>query len=139
MTRATTGGVVVVIGWMALCAPIWAASRMAAEGGADVTDAALGRYGLYPVIEKLARGAANFLGGWLEVPLGIHKRYSKDDAVTSMFAGFATGVVKGFVRTAVGLYELVTFPVPYPEDYAPILPTLEYLKHRDQREPLPLE
>jgi len=47
--------------------------------------------------------------------------------------------VKGAVRTAVGAYETVTFFLPYPEEFAPILPTLEYYQHSTKRKPLPLE
>jgi hypothetical protein len=39
----------------------------------------------------------------------------------------------------VGLYETVTFFLPYPEDFAPILPTLEYYNKSPGRRRLPLE
>ena len=32
-----------------------------------------------------------------------------------------------------------TFFLPYPEDFAPILPTLEYYKQGERHRPLPLE
>ncbi len=89
--------------------------------------------------EKLGRGVSNFLGGWLEIPLGIHKRYATSDTAGSLFTGTAVGAFKGLVRTGVGAYETVTFFLPYPEDFAPILPTLEYFQHHTRRKPLPLE
>ena len=105
----------------------------------DQVDELLLRYNLHPAFEKLGRGAANFLTGWMEVPLNIGYRYTPRDAATSMFTGAALGVMKGFVRTGVGLYEVVTFFLPYPENYAPILPTLDYFKRDQKREPLFLE
>ena len=105
----------------------------------DQVDELLLRYNLHPAFEKLGRGAANFLTGWMEVPLNIGYRYTPRDAATSMFTGAALGIMKGVVRTGVGLYEVVTFFLPYPENYAPILPTLDYFKRDQKREPLLFE
>lgn len=105
----------------------------------DKTDEVLLRYNLYPALEKLGRGVANTLGGWLEFPLNIQKRYTKADTAASLFTGAAVGLVKGAVRTGVGVYEVVTFWLPYPEHYAPILPILEYFKHSEPRQELLLE
>ena len=41
------------------------------------------------------------------------------------WAGFTWGLLRGvgygFIRTAGGVYETVTFPVPAPADYRPIM------------------
>ena len=115
----------------------WA--QTSAPPAEDRVDAAMGRYNLHPAIEKLSRGVANALGGWLEVPLNIGQRYSASDTAGSLFSGTVYGLVKGVVRTGVGLYETVTFLLPYPENFAPILPTLEYYQHTTKRQPLLLE
>ena len=108
--------------------------------GTDRTDEVLLRYNLHPAFEKLGRGLGNTVGGWLELPLNIQKRYAPGDAASSIFTGAVLGLVKGAVRTGVGAYEVVTFWLPYPEHYAPILPTLEYFNRADtRREPLLLE
>lgn len=107
--------------------------------GSDQVDQMMGRYNLYPAFEKLGRGSANALGGWLEIPLNIDQRFSKGDTVGSFFTGAAQGLVKGVVRTAVGVYEVATFFLPYPENFAPILPTLAYFQTHTKRKPLPLE
>ncbi len=107
--------------------------------GSDQVDQMLGRYNLYPAFEKLGRGCSNALGGWLEVPYNIDQRFSKSDTAGSFFTGAARGIVKGVVRTAVGAYEVVTFFLPYPENFAPILPTLPYFQKHTKRKPLPLE
>jgi len=105
----------------------------------DQVDELMTRYNLHPAFEKLGRGLSNAFGGWLEVPYNIDKHYAPGDTGGSFFTGTAHGLFKGLVRTGVGLYETVTFFLPYPEDYAPILPTLEYFKHNTKRKPLPLE
>ena len=108
-------------------------------GGRDRVDEVMGRYNLQPAFEKGGRGLSNVLFGWLEIPLNIDRRYSPHDNVGSMLTGTAVGVFKGVIRTGVGLYETVTFFLPYPENFAPILPTLEYFQKASRRKPLPLE
>ena len=126
-----------IVVWM-FAAPAWAG---AAAGGSarDPVDDVMGRYHVHPALTKLGRGVGNALGGWLEVPLNISQRMSSSDTGGSFFTGVAYGLIKGVVRTGVGVYETATFFLPYPEDFAPILPTLEYYKKSDRRRPLPLE
>ncbi|MBI2093111.1 MAG: exosortase system-associated protein, TIGR04073 family [Candidatus Omnitrophica bacterium] len=116
-----------------------ATSESSAHPPEDRVEEMMGRYNLHPAFEKLGRGVSNVLGSPLEIPLNIHKRYSTRDRVSSMLTGTAYGFFKGFVRFGVGFYETVTFFLPYPEDFAPILPTLEYFRHPLTREPLPLD
>ena len=123
-------------------APVWGAyssSAPSAPSGKDRVDEVMGRYNLHPAFEKLGRGVANLLCGWMELPLNIQKRYSTSDTGASFFTGIAYGLFKGIVRTGVGAYETVTFFLPYPEDFAPILPTLEYFQKGTKRQPLLLE
>ncbi len=117
----------------------WAQKDMTKPVGQDQVDEMMGKYNLNPAFEKLGRGASNFLGGWLEVPLNIQKRYARNDAAGSLFTGALHGIFRGVLRTAVGAYEAVTFFLPYPENFAPILPTLEYFQKTPGREPLLLE
>ena len=105
----------------------------------DRVDEVMGRYNLHPAFAKLGRGLSNALGGWLELPLNIHKRYAANDTGASLFTGMAYGLFKGLVRTGVGVYETATCFLPYPENYAPILPTLEYFQRHTKRKPLLFE
>ena len=70
---------------------------------------------------KLARGAVNILTGWVEIP----KRIQETSQDAGPFAGFTWGLLRGlghgFIRTAAGGYELLTFPFPAPPDYAPVI------------------
>ena len=120
-------------------ADVWAEYSEPAIGGQDRVDAMMSRYNLGPAFTKLGRGVSNFLLGWLEIPLNVQKRYTSTDTVGSGLAGTAVGIFKGAVRTGVGLYETVTFFLPLPEHFKPILPTLEYFQKHTKRKPLPLE
>lgn len=68
-------------------------------------------------IKKLGRGTLNILFGWLEVIVqpGIAEKPS--EVVLGFFKGFAFALG----RTAAGFYDVVTFPVPMPANYAPII------------------
>ena len=124
-----------IVVWM-FAAPAWAEPPAPAR---DPVDDVMGSYHVHPALTKLGRGVGNALGGWLEVPLNISQRMSSSDTGGSFFTGVAYGLIKGVVRTGVGVYETATFFLPYPEDFAPILPTLEYYKKGAGHRPLPLE
>jgi len=70
---------------------------------------------------KAGRGAINTITGWVEIP----KRIQEEWDVSGPAMGFTWGLVKGFgygfVRTAAGLYELVTFPFPAPPGFEPVI------------------
>ena len=71
---------------------------------------------------KLGRGVANTLTGWVELPKNIYNTSVEEN---NAFAGMTLGLAKGagmtIVRTGAGVYEIVTFPFPLPENYKPIL------------------
>ena len=70
---------------------------------------------------KLTRGAVNVLTGWVEIP----KRIQETSQDAGPFAGFTWGLLRGvgygFIRTAAGGYEVLTFPFPAPPDYEPVI------------------
>jgi putative exosortase-associated protein (TIGR04073 family) len=71
-------------------------------------------------LRKLGRGIANVLFGVVEVPNQCTKAVSDHGG-----AGMAYGLPKGFVRWIcrefVGVYEVVTFAVPVPKGYKPVM------------------
>ena len=77
-------------------------------------------------VDKLGRGIANVVTSPFEIFKGMGEANEKD----GIFAGVTTGLLKGTVdtvkRCAVGVYEVVTFPIPIPADYDPILEQPEY-------------
>ncbi len=131
-----TGLVLITLG----CSVLWAAEGAAAGSPSDRDpgDWTM-EYDGAGAFEKLGRGLSNLFGGWLEVPATIHQRYTLQNTGGSFLAGAAEGLFRGVVRTGVGAYETLTFWLPFPRHFAPILPTLEYFKREPHRPPLPLE
>ena len=83
---------------------------------------------------KLTRGFVNLITGWVEIP----KRIQETSQSSGAFAGFTWGLLRGigygFIRTAAGGYELVTFPFPAPPGYEPVMEP-EYVFSDDSRRP----
>lgn len=62
--------------------------------------------------EKLRRGLANFATGWVEIPIAMDKAIKESNPVFGVLIGTVKGTVKGITRTAAGVYDVVTFPIP---------------------------
>lgn len=123
--RRLTRAVIFVLA--AMCTvPAWAARSASTAAGQSRVSAVMDKSERYPGFDKLGRGAGNVLTGWLEIPLAIRQRYVSRDPVGTFATGTAVGLVKGVTRTLVGAYETVTFFLPYPNNFGPILPPLEY-------------
>ena len=90
---------------------VWAWARPAAAESMDAGKALL----------KGTRGAVNAVTGWVEIPKRIHETSLSDGALAGFTWGLLRGLGYGFIRTAAGLYELVTFPFPAPPGYAPVI------------------
>ena len=72
--------------------------------------------------QKALRGAANLtLGLFIEWPKMICYEAREQGPLVGIPAGFLAGFGLGLMRMGVGAYELVTFPIPIPDDYRPIL------------------
>lgn len=73
-------------------------------------------------LTKLARGLANIFLGWGEIPKEIHTQSREAEQLGAIiFAAPVIGVGKGMARMATGFWETVTWFLPIPEDYAPII------------------
>jgi putative exosortase-associated protein (TIGR04073 family) len=120
-------------------APHQAAAAAPEPTPPDQIDTCVGHQQLHPILDKLGRGVSNALFGWLEIPATMGQRFDERNTGGSLVAGFAYGIVRGLIRTGVGVYETVTFPMPIPEHYAPILPTLAYFDKERKGRPLPRE
>jgi len=71
---------------------------------------------------KLGRGFINTLTGWMEVFYTANKKFREhDNDVFHAMASIPEGVVRAFIRTSVGVYETLTFPLPIPENYEVIV------------------
>ncbi len=71
--------------------------------------------------DKLARGLSNTFQGILEVPRNISNTTKMQGLLPGVTVGLGKGLGYGVLRTLVGLYEVVTFPIPVPAGYAPII------------------
>jgi len=73
------------------------------------------------MLNKLGRGLTNITTGVLELPFAIDTEINE----TGVYKGIPFGIIKGLVRSTVrvgaGVYEVISFPIEVPEDYAPIL------------------
>ena len=72
-------------------------------------------------VRKLGRGLGNLLFGFLEVPINIVDAAEEDGYIAAVTYGVGKGVGMFALRTGVGIYEVVTFLIPLPFHYEPIL------------------
>jgi putative exosortase-associated protein (TIGR04073 family) len=70
---------------------------------------------------KLGRGLANLFTGVVEIPKNISREWRKTDPATGVIVGGVKGVGWAASRMAVGAFETVTFPVPVPANYEPLM------------------
>lgn len=72
-------------------------------------------------IEKLGRGLTNTATGWVEIPKEIGRNIGKSGDMAGLVVGPLKGLVKAIGRTVVGIYDAVTFLIPLPRRYEPII------------------
>jgi len=71
--------------------------------------------------DKLNRGLTNIFTGWFEIPKNMSTAISKHNFASAFFIGLPKGCLMTIVRTGIGVYDTVTFAIPLPQDYKPIL------------------
>lgn len=82
-------------------------------------------------MRKLGRGLANMGSCWIELPMQICKMTESDGVISGLSIGLLKGLAYTTGRMFVGIYETLTFPVPFPEGYAPIIEPEFVISHRD--------
>ncbi|MBI3318743.1 MAG: exosortase system-associated protein, TIGR04073 family [Candidatus Omnitrophica bacterium] len=70
---------------------------------------------------KLFRGISNAATGWMEIPKHMSLVWQKSGAGAGVSWGFVKGLGHAVARSVAGAYEIVTFPVPVPEGYKPVI------------------
>src|SRR5436309_284654 len=70
--------------------------------------------------DKLGRGLANMVTGVLALPGSIAEG-AHDNGAAGAAVGVGRGIALTIARELVGVYEFVTFPLPVPRGYRPIL------------------
>ena len=76
--------------------------------------------------KKLGRGVCNMATFPLELPNQISKTNITDGPMAAFTWGLLKGVGMTTLRALVGAYETLTFPMPCPEGYKPILTDPEF-------------
>ena len=71
--------------------------------------------------KKLGRGLSNTAFGWLEFPKGIQDVGEQNNFIAVITWGSVYGLGRTVARTLAGAYEIVTFPVPIPKDFQPLI------------------
>lgn len=72
-------------------------------------------------LRKLGRGTANVLFGIVEVPNQYTKAVAKHGGAAGFTYGLPKGIVRWIGRELVGVYEIITFPLPLPRGYRPLM------------------
>ncbi len=85
-------------------------------------------------LKKLGRGISNFTLGWVEIFTTVEDTGKSDGIVAAATYGLLKGFAKGIFRMAVGAYETLSFPVPVPKDYKPILTKPEFILGKEAKE-----
>lgn len=70
---------------------------------------------------KLGRGIVNVIASPCEYVVQTNKLMEKHDPLTAYFAGAFQGTSRMFQRIGGGIYEIVTFPLPLPKKYEPLM------------------
>ncbi len=74
-------------------------------------------------LRKLQRGFVNIALSPMEISTELAKEKSEnaDQMLPSWMSGSIRGVAFMGGRALAGLYDMVTFPVPFPKEYAPVV------------------
>jgi putative exosortase-associated protein (TIGR04073 family) len=70
---------------------------------------------------KFVRGVANLAAGWVEIPKQIYEVGSNEGWVVGALRGPFDGLGMFAARTIAGAYEILTFPIPVPPRYQPLV------------------
>jgi putative exosortase-associated protein (TIGR04073 family) len=71
--------------------------------------------------KRLSRGSANTALGWLEIPAGVREIGNKHGVGAAATWGVIHGSGRAVQRTAVGLFELFTFPFTLTQENKPMI------------------
>jgi len=75
-------------------------------------------------MDKLGRGVLNTALGVFEIPKQSVKRAIDTDTSYGYVSGLFVGIGYFVLRELAGVYEIVTFPIPLPAHYEPVIDPL---------------
>lgn len=70
---------------------------------------------------KFGRGLCNVALGWCEIPKNIMNSCEEINPYAGWFVGLIKGIGMTLARTLAGVWDIVTFPIPAPSDYEPVM------------------
>ncbi len=79
-----------------------------------------------PAFRKFRRGFCNMLTFYMEVGQQMEKEGAEGGNGRAVTLGLAKGLGLSAARALSGVYEVVTFPVPFPAEYKPIMKEPEF-------------
>ncbi|MDF2375431.1 MAG: exosortase system-associated protein, TIGR04073 family [Verrucomicrobiales bacterium] len=109
---------------------ILAVLLLVAVGSISVADIHEPPKSKYTKARKSARGIANIIYGWQEIPTTMTEwgQLHTEQSVGIYTAGFFVGVQRTGARMKYGFYELINFQRPlYKDSYRPAMPDINYL------------
>ena|SRR3989338_7252754 len=77
-------------------------------------------------VKKLGRGMSNVITSPWEILEQMKRVNNSDGPIAAATVGVLKGIVMTGIRAAVGVYEVATFPIPFPRGYRPILRDPEF-------------
>jgi putative exosortase-associated protein (TIGR04073 family) len=105
---------------------------LAATARADIHDPPSNRQG---PTRKLGRGLSNVLFGWSELPNEIARVNEQEGNSAAAGYGVVRGLGRSGMRTAAGIFELLTWPIPIVRGtYFPVLESDVHWIHSGYKE-----
>ena len=74
-----------------------------------------------PVLRKLNRGLQNTALGWAELPQGIRDIGERHGVGAAATWGVIHGTGRAIQRTAIGIFEMLTFPFGFGQEAKPLI------------------
>jgi putative exosortase-associated protein (TIGR04073 family) len=98
-------------------------AALAAAGSTDPDQGANAPTGTEKRLKKLGRGLANTGLGWVEMGVVFYENHKERKPITyQLCVGPMVGLKRTLLRTFVGVYEVVTFPVSWgAPDFGPLV------------------
>ena len=82
-------------------------------------------------VRKLGRGVANVVTCPIEIFYRMNQIAKQKGPIAGVSWGLFLGVTRMVVRGSVGVYEILTFPIPYPKGYRPLMSDPEFFLEQD--------
>ncbi len=77
-------------------------------------------------MKKLTRGLSNLVTCPLEIPNRIKMTAKEGKLIDTIGCGIPKALAMMIFRAAIGFYEVMTFPIPIPENYEPMITDPEF-------------